>query len=308
MIIATLAALIVMSLVYASWSTEQAASLYEASSFLRQKFLINQAKDSGHGADLASSNSFQLKIESNEQKLFTTHDGFLIPSSLNGRRQIYQSYYRRIKPDVDVDCQKIVAGDKIALNVTSDKFKSYKRPARTNDTFANISNCAAFKKERGYIEHPLTVEELEFPLAFGLLVYKEIEQVERLLRAIYRPQHYYCFHVDLKNETTRNKTYNGLVNIARCFDNVFVASERVSVSWGNISILQAEHICMKELWKKNRWKYYINLTGQEFPLKTNFEIMKILKAMDGANVVFGSHTRQVKLYEPRQETSNNVTF
>ena len=291
MIIATLAFLIVMSLVYSSWSTEQAASLYEASSFLRQKFLINQAKDSGHGADLASSNSFQLKIESNEQKLFTTHDGFLIPSSLNGRRQIYQSFYKRIKPDVDADCQKIVAGDKIALNVTLDKFKSYKRPVRTNDTFANISSCAAFKTDRGYIEHPLTVEELEFPLAFGLLVYKEIEQVERLLRAIYRPQHYYCFHVDLKNETTRNNTYNGLVNIARCFDNVFVASERVSVSWGNISILQAEHICMKELWKKNRWKYYINLTGQEFPLKTNFEIMKILKAMDGANVVFGSQTR-----------------
>ena len=300
MIIATLAFSIVMSLVYSSWSTEQA--------FLRQKFLINQAKDSGHGADLASSNSFQLKIESNEQKLFTTHDGFLIPSSLNGRRQIYQSYYKRIKPDVDVDCQEIVAGNKIALNVTSDKFKSYKRPARSNDTFAKIWNCAAFKKERGYLEHPLTVEELEFPLAFGVLVYKEIEQVERLLRAIYRPQHYYCFHVDLKNETTRNRTYNGLVNIARCFDNVFVASERVLVTWGKISILHAEHICMKELWKKNRWKYYINLTGQEFPLKTNFEIMKILKAMDGANVVFGSHTRYVKLYEPRHEIFNNLTF
>jgi hypothetical protein len=37
--------------------------------------------------------------------------------------------------------------------------------------------------------------------------------------------------------------------------------------------------------KYKKWKYFINLTGQEFPLKTNQEIVKILKSYKGANDV-----------------------
>jgi hypothetical protein len=43
---------------------------------------------------------------------------------------------------------------------------------------------------------------------------------------------------------------------------------------------------MEELWKRHKtWKYFINLTGQEFPLKTNYELVKILQAYNGANDV-----------------------
>jgi hypothetical protein len=41
---------------------------------------------------------------------------------------------------------------------------------------------------------------------------------------------------------------------------------------------------MRILLKSNyTWKYCINLTGQEFPLKTNFEIAKILQKINAAN-------------------------
>ncbi len=36
------------------------------------------------------------------------------------------------------------------------------------------------------------------------------------------------------------------------------------------------------------WKYYINLTGQEWPLKTNLELVRILKAVNGSNLIVGS--------------------
>ena len=108
-------------------------------------------------------------------------------------------------------------------------------------------------------------------------------QVERLLRVIYRPQNSYCIHVDSKSGDTFKKA---LAAIARCFDNVFLASRSVDVQWGKFSVLEPDLICMEDLWKASAtWKYFINLTGQEFPLKTNAELVKILKVFNGANNV-----------------------
>ena len=42
----------------------------------------------------------------------------------------------------------------------------------------------------------MTAEEEAFPIAYSLLMHKEVEQAERLLRAIYRPQNSYCIHID----------------------------------------------------------------------------------------------------------------
>ena len=40
-----------------------------------------------------------------------------------------------------------------------------------------------------------------------------------------------------------------------------------------------------------KWRYFINLTGQEFPLKTNWDIVKILKVLRGANNIEGTINR-----------------
>ncbi|XP_060607127.1 beta-1,3-galactosyl-O-glycosyl-glycoprotein beta-1,6-N-acetylglucosaminyltransferase-like [Ruditapes philippinarum] len=144
-------------------------------------------------------------------------------------------------------------------------------------------NCSSFIDERGYITHPLTTEEQQFPIAFSILMYKNVEQVERLLRAIYRPQNIYCIHVDSK---TNIEIYGALSGISQCFENVFVLRKRINVIWGKMSVLTPELLCMEELWKRHKtWKYFINLTGQEFPLKTNYELVKILQAYNGANDV-----------------------
>ena len=36
------------------------------------------------------------------------------------------------------------------------------------------------------------------------------------------------------------------------------------------------------------WKYYINLASQSFPLKTNAELVKILKTYNGSNDIESS--------------------
>ena len=198
------------------------------------------------------------------------------------RQSVYHRYYKKRKPSLDVDCDGIVNGDarsiKSAKRTLND---SSSRKGIDVNFYTNIANCDNFKQQRGYVEHPLTPEEREFPLAFGIVVYKDVEQAERLLRSIYRPHNYYCFHVDKKSE---NKTKLAFKRIAACFDNVFLVPNPVDVRWATITVLQAELLCMHYLWGAKKWKYYINLTGQEFPLKTNLEIVKILQAMNGANI------------------------
>ena len=267
-------------------------SSHVARTRLRSKLNLDETEGNEYNTALSVTNiSSNIRTDNKEQEYYTIEEGFIIPKTLKGRRRIYQSYYKRTKPRVFIDCNRIVAGDKKVIQTAAAKFKWYKRTKSRKDPFRSITDCAAFKQGRGYIDHPLTLEELAFPIAFGILVYKDIEQIERLFRAIYRPQHYYCFHVDLKDNKEANNTYNGLRNIVKCFNNVFVPTDRVSVVWGEITILEAELVCMKQLWQAKRWKYYINLTGQEFPLKTNLEIVKILTAMDGANVLYGTKTR-----------------
>ena len=124
-------------------------------------------------------------------------------------------------------------------------------------------------------------------------MYKDAEQAERLLRAIYRPQNVYCIHVDNK---TDNDTFRAMEGIANCFDNVFMARTRIDVQWGKFSVLKPDLICMEDMLQRNKkWKYFINLTCQEFPLRTNYEIVRILMAYNGANDIEGTIKRSVSL-------------
>ena len=115
------------------------------------------------------------------------------------------------------------------------------------------------------------------------------EQTERLLRLIYRPHNVYCIHVDANSETEFHKR---LESIAKCLNNVFTAKPSISVHWGQVSVVHAELLCMRQLLDRHkRWRYFINLVGRDFPLRTNYELVKILKAYDGANDVDASRKR-----------------
>ena len=215
----------------------------------------------------------------------------VIPNdSISYRNSVYQKFYKSTKTQKNIDCEGIIKGNTESIKHAKKNLKSFTTRGTDIDYFINISNCTLFRRDRGYIDHPLSTVERDFPLAFGLIVYKNIEQVERLLRAIYRPHNDYCLHIDRK---TDNRTKIASEAIAECFDNVFIVPNPVDVKWATITVLHAELLCMQYLWKAKSWKYYINLTGQEFPLKTNLEIVQILQAMGGANIAQAMKHRQV---------------
>ena len=64
--------------------------------------------------------------------------------------------------------------------------------------------------------------------------------------------------------------------------------KRESVVYAGISRLQADLNCIKDLAASAvPWKYAINTCGQDFPLKTNREIIQYLKGLKGKNITPG---------------------
>ncbi|KAL5016436.1 hypothetical protein ScPMuIL_006025 [Solemya velum] len=203
-------------------------------------------------------------------------------------KSIEMKYFKRNRNARSVTCSNLFRGDMSEITKAKFIMKTVK-PVRMNlEVLIGLRDrrkCAAFINQRGYIVDSLTEEEQDFPVAFGMLVHKEIELVERLLRAIYRPQNFYCIHIDAKIDRKARAALEGVVG---CFPNVFLASRSIRVAWGSFQVLEAELVCMRDMWQHQGWKYFINLAGQEFPLRTNYELVRILQAMDGANFVQSS--------------------
>ncbi|XP_077990978.1 N-acetyllactosaminide beta-1,6-N-acetylglucosaminyl-transferase-like [Glandiceps talaboti] len=146
-------------------------------------------------------------------------------------------------------------------------------------------DCAKYKEKREYILHPLSEDEKSYPIAYSIVVHQDAAQVERLFQNIYMPQNVYCIHVDLKSTDDFKQA---MVNLVSCFENAFIASKLEHVIYGSISRLRADLNCMEDLMESEiQWKYLINLSGQDFPLKTNREIVMQMKAYKGINDITG---------------------
>ena len=122
-----------------------------------------------------------------------------------------------------------------------------------------------------------------------------------MLRSIYQPQNVYCIHVDNSSASSFKTAIEKLVG---CFDNVFIASKLESVEWGNLTAVLADMNCMEDLLRHPvQWKYVLNLCGMDFPLKTNLEMVRQLRAYNGHNCI----EAYVETRFPNRTMYSNVT-
>ena len=118
-----------------------------------------------------------------------------------------------------------------------------------------------------------------------MLIHKDLDTFQRLFRAVYLPQNVYCVHVD---EKATAEFKDAVQQLLSCFPNAFLASKMESVVYAGISRLQADLNCLQDLIDSEvPWKYTINTCGQDFPLKTNWEIIQHLKGFKGKNITPG---------------------
>ncbi|XP_060791637.1 beta-1,3-galactosyl-O-glycosyl-glycoprotein beta-1,6-N-acetylglucosaminyltransferase 4 isoform X1 [Neoarius graeffei] len=189
----------------------------------------------------------------------------------------------RFTEQYGINCLDIYDMDPVSLGKTLELRKKVPPiPSDMSMVNANL-DCVQFLASKGYSKVKISDQERDFPLAFSLVVHKDAYMVERLLRAIYAPHNVYCIHYDLKSSMTFAEAMHGLT---RCLPNVFVASRLETVQYGGISRLRADLNCLSDLLNSHiRWRYVINLCGQDFPLRSNAEIVSDLKALKGMNVL-----------------------
>jgi beta-1,3-galactosyl-O-glycosyl-glycoprotein beta-1,6-N-acetylglucosaminyltransferase len=176
-----------------------------------------------------------------------------------------------------------------------DHTELYSIPLLSDDNFRfPDTKCRLFRDLRGYNKYKVTDFELKFPIAYSILTYNNVEQLERLLRSIYRAHNVYCIHVDSKSSP---RVHAAIRSIVSCFPNVFVATQLEHIVYAGFTRLRADLNCMNDLIEPNfthpnlvgkrfaagNWKYLLNLASTEFPLRTNYELTKILHMFNGAN-------------------------
>lgn len=183
-----------------------------------------------------------------------------------------------------LNCSRIIQGDQEAVTealLDNLDVKKKRKPFTDTDYLNMTRDCKHFKAKRKFIQYPLSKEEVDFPIAFSMVVHEKIENFERLLRAVYAPQNIYCVHVDEKSPETFKEAVKAIIS---CFPNVFIASKLVRVVYASWFRVQADLNCMEDLLQSSvPWKYFLNTCGTDFPMKTNAEIVLALKMLNGKN-------------------------
>lgn len=172
-------------------------------------------------------------------------------------------------------CQRLIAGEN-GLRRTFHKLNDLE----ISDIYKPNQDCGLVLKNR--FGHPRpTKEEKRMPIAYGFTIYDGARLFERLLQAVYMPHNIYCVHIDKKSSKVFRKAIKAIIS---CLPNVFISKSSIDVIWGHFTLVEAQMSCMEELLQsKVKWKYYISLIGQDFPLYDNKQIVKALKSLNNTN-------------------------
>lgn len=110
-------------------------------------------------------------------------------------------------------------------------------------------------------------------IAYLILVHRFPSQFKRMFKAIYHPDNHYLIHVDKRSGTNLELEINDFLSD---YQNAsMLKSEKML--WGGYSLVDAELRGIKHLLEMGvDWEFFINLSGQDFPLKTQSYIHDFL--------------------------------
>lgn len=135
-------------------------------------------------------------------------------------------------------------------------------------------------------------------IAYLIMVHRLPHQFKRLFTAIYEPENYYLIHIDKKAD---EEIGSEIRTFLEDYPNIYIQRSN-NVVWGGYSMVQAELDGMKYLLDAAvTWDYFINLSGQDYPLKSQKSIRKFLTENKGKSFI---KVADQKLKRP--ETMNRI--
>ena len=119
-------------------------------------------------------------------------------------------------------------------------------------------------------------------IAYLVLVHRYPEQFKRLFRAIHDPENQYLVHVDKNSGSALEADIRAFL---APYPNAAVLESKKAL-WGGYSLVDAELRGMAKLLEMGKdWKYFINLSGQDFPLMTQQRIKAFLARHNGQEFI-----------------------
>ncbi|MCJ7935210.1 MAG: beta-1,6-N-acetylglucosaminyltransferase [Chryseobacterium sp.] len=134
--------------------------------------------------------------------------------------------------------------------------------------------------------HSKTLESHSAPhvrIAYFIMVHHKFEVFKAMFQKIYTRDQFYLIHIDRKASieiTEEIQLY------AVQFPNVYLL-ESMNIVSGGFSMIQAELDAMEFMLNVSlEWDYFINLSGEDYPLKSQNIIRKFLTVNNGRNYLF----------------------
>jgi hypothetical protein len=125
-------------------------------------------------------------------------------------------------------------------------------------------------------------------VAYGIMVHESIEAVARLFAAISDPHNLYLFHVDSKADPA---LHSAIQEIAEANSNVRLIGSQ-SVTWGGFSQVEVELRLMGCALEFGDWTHFVNLSGRDFPLRSQDSIRAELAKHIGTSFIGGATFRE----------------
>ena len=128
-------------------------------------------------------------------------------------------------------------------------------------------------------------------IAYLILVHRYPEQFKRMFKAIYHPLNHYLIHVDKSSSREISESIKIFLND---YPNADIL-EPEKASWGGYSLVNIELRGIEKLLETNKdWTHFINLSGQDFPLKTQKYIRSFLAKNPDNEYILAHNQLQVR--------------
>lgn len=135
-------------------------------------------------------------------------------------------------------------------------------------------------------------------IAYLILVHRLPQQFKRMFVALYDSENYYLINIDKKADATIGEDIRGFL---KDYTNVSILTSE-NVTWGGYSMVQAELDGIKYLLNEDiNWEYFINLSGQDYPLKSQEIIRNYLTNNKDKNFIKIANQKNI-----RPETMNRI--
>lgn len=120
-------------------------------------------------------------------------------------------------------------------------------------------------------------------IAYFIMIHHKPDAFKEMFQKIYTRDQFYLIHIDRKAKTELTEEIQQfLVH----FPNVYIL-ESMNIVSGGFSMIQAEMNAMEYLLNvSHEWDYFINLSGEDYPLKSQNIIRKFLTVNKGRNYLF----------------------